>query len=269
MKPGETGSSPRKNETPLRGAQSISRAIGLLRDVARLNGQGARLSELSKAAGLNISTAHRLLSVLAAEGLVTHDPESKRYHLGIELYHLGSTAYQYAIRERFRGALERIEGETGDAVFLLIRSGNDALCIDRVEGSYPIKTILVDIGSRRPLGIGAGSLSLIAFLPEDESEEIISSNASRYGHYRKLNASDIRSLAKEARQRGYTISRGLFHEGVISLGFPVINSSGDVLAGITVSAITRRMDSRRREAIYNLVRRILKEDGLTSVTFKR
>ena len=259
----------RKSDTPLRGAQSVSRAINLLREVAQLNGQGARLSELSRNTGLNLSTTHRLLAVLTAEGLITHDSESKRYHLGIELYHLGSAAYQYTIRERFRGALERIELETGDTVFLVIRSGNDSLCIDRVEGGYPIKAILVDIGSRRPLGIGAGSLSLFAFLPENEREAIISRNASRYGHYKDISSSDIRSLVMETRQKGYAISRGLFHEGVISLGFPVINDKGEVLAGITVSAINRRMDPKRRDSIYDLVRKILKEEALTSVSFMR
>jgi DNA-binding IclR family transcriptional regulator len=252
-----------------KGAQSLVRAISLLRQVAQHNGQGARLSELARASELNLSTAHRLLSVLSAEGFITHDPKSKAYHLGIELYHLGGTAYQYAVRESFRGSLERIEQETGDTVFLLIRSGNDSLCIDRAEGSYPIKTILVDIGSRRPLGIGAGSLSLIAFLPEKQCETVISTNAPRYSHYKNLSASKIRSLATEAKERGYTISRGLFHEGVISLGFPVINDNGEVLAGITVSAISRRMDSTRRKNIYTLVQKIIKEDDLKSLTFSR
>jgi DNA-binding IclR family transcriptional regulator len=258
-----------KKAAPPKGAQSLIRAISLLRQVAQHNGQGARLSELASASELNLSTAHRLLSVLTAEGLITHDPQSKAYHLGIELYHLAGNAYQYAIRESFRGTLERIEQETGDTVFLIIRSGNDALCIDRVAGSYPIKTILVDIGSRRPLGIGASSLSLIAFLPQAECDAIISNSAPRYGQYKNITESQIRSLAEEARVRGYTISRGLFHEGVISLGFPVINDHGDVLAGITVSAISRRMDSGRRERIHSLIKKIIKEDGLTSLTFRR
>ena len=265
----EKTTSSRKGDHSSRGVQSVSRTITLLREVAHLNDKGARLSVLSKSSGLNLSTTHRLLSVLTAEGLITHDTKSKRYHLGLELYRLGINAYQYAVRDLFRGSLEKIERETGDAVFLLIRSGNDALCIDRVEGSYPIKTILVDVGSRRPLGIGAGSLALIAFLPEEECEAIISSNAPRYGHYKNITAPSIRSLAAEARERGYTISRGLFHEGVISLGIPVINGNGEVLAGITVSAIARRMDSRRREEIFQLVCRIVKEDGLTSLSFKR
>ncbi len=258
-----------KGPGPAKGAQSLTRALSLLRQVAQNNGHGARLSELARAAELNLSTAHRLLSVLTAEGFITHDPKSKTYHLGLELYHLGGSAYQYAVRESFRSTLEQIEQETGDTVFLLTRSGNDALCIDRVEGSYPIKTVLIDIGSRRPLGIGAGSLSLIAFLPQQECEAIISSNASRYSHYKNITTSDIRSLAAEARERGYTISRGLFHDGVISLGFPVINENGQALAGITVSAINRRMDSARRENIFSLVKKIIEENNLTSLTFTR
>ncbi len=136
------------------GAQSVGRAVALLRSVAKYNEQGAGLSDIARDSGLHSSTAHRMLSVFVAEGFVTHDPVSKQYHLGIELYRLGMAAHQYLIRDRFRFALEKIERETEDTVFLLIRSGNDALCIDRIEGTYSIRTIPIDIGSRRPLGIG-------------------------------------------------------------------------------------------------------------------
>lgn len=243
------------------GAQSVERAVALLKIVAKYNEQGARLSEIARDTGLHSSTAHRILSIFVAEGLVTHDRVSKQYHLGIELYRLGMAAHQYLIRDRFRSTIEKVEHETEDTVFLLIRSGNDALCIDRIEGTYPIRTIPIEIGSRRPLGIGVASLSLIVFLPNPEFEAVLSANASRYPQYKNLSVDDIRLLATESREKGYVVSLGLFHEEITSIGIPVFDSNSYVVASIAVSAISQRMTTKRRKYIYQVVKEILKIEG--------
>jgi DNA-binding IclR family transcriptional regulator len=247
------------------GVQSVERTIALLRSVANYNDQGARLSDIARACALHTSTTHRILSILVAEGFVTHDRVSKLYHLGIELYRLGMAAHQYLIRDRFRSTLEKIERETEDTVFLLIRSGNDALCIDRIEGTYPIRTIPIDIGSRRPLGIGVASLSLIAFLPPAEFEAVLAANASRYPQYKNLSADDIRQLAIESREAGYVVSLGLFHDNIISIGIPVFDSHSHVVASIAVSAISQRMTPNRRKYIYQIVKKVLKIEGVGKV----
>jgi DNA-binding IclR family transcriptional regulator len=242
---------------PYAGAQSVHRAIALLRSVAKYNEKGgANLSKLAREVGLHVATAHRLLTALTSEGLITHDPFSKVYHLGIELFSLGSAAYQFSIRDRYRNVIEQISQNTGDTVFLLIRSGNDVMCIDRVEGKFPIRTMTIDIGARRPLGIGAGSLSLIAFLPDEQFENIVIANERRYPRYKDLTADHIRRLAKKARRLGYVVSKGLFHEEATSVGVPVFDKHGEVIAAITVSAINQRMGSDRRDRISSLVKEI-------------
>jgi len=248
-----------------KGAQSLQRAISLLREVARHNEQGIPLSRLARKTGLHVATAHRLLSALAQEGFLMHDPRSKLYHLGIELFVLGSAARQFALRDHFRTALERIASETGDTVFLLIRSGNDFLCIDRIEGQFPIRTIPLDIGIRRPLGIGAGSLALFAFLPEPQFAAILAINALRYHQYKNLTAEDIRSMAAKARKAGYAVSEGLFYEGVTSIGVPIFGAQKQVIAAITVSSISQRMDEKRRREIVRLVKKVARAEDLASL----
>lgn len=243
----------------IRGSQSISRATSLLRSVAKLNEKGARLSEVAHDTGLSPSTAYRMLSTLVVEGLLSYDKNSKLYHLGFELYRLGVAAHQFAIRDRFRMALEKIERETEDTIFLLIRSGYDALCIDRVEGRYPIRAVHIDIGSRRPLGIGASGVALIAFMPPQERETLIAANEKRYPYYNGLTGNPIRKMVAEAEKRGYAVSRGLFIEGVNSVGVPIVDDQKNVVAAITVSAIRQRMNYKRCEDIYRLVKKIVKE----------
>jgi len=243
-----------------KGAQSVHRTIALLRAVAKYNDQGANLSKIAREVGLHVATAHRILLALVSEEFVTYDPTLKLYHLGMELFSLAGAAHQFHIRDQYRHAIEQIAEETEDTVFLLIRSGNDVLCIDLVEGRYPIRTMTITVGARRPLGIGAGSLSLIAFLPDDQFENILSINEHRYPQYKGLTGKDIRALAKSSRKHGYVVSKGLFHEDVTSVGVPVYNRPGEIVAAITVAAIDKRMGSERQEKIASFVRKITGEN---------
>ena len=56
--------------------------------------------------------------------LIEHEPDTARFHLGFDLFDFGTKAA--ATRER-----------TGDTVFLSLRSGTEAVCVDRREGSFP------------------------------------------------------------------------------------------------------------------------------------
>jgi DNA-binding IclR family transcriptional regulator len=235
------------------GAQAIKRAITLLRAVAAANERGARASVLAAEMGLSVATAHRILSVLAEEGLLTHDPYSKLYHLGMELFVLGAAAQQFSIRDRLRPVLDEVARDTEDTVFLLIRSGNDAVCIDRVEGSFPIRTLTLDIGARRPLGIGAGGLALLAYLPDEQVAAVLAANAARYASYAGFGVEDIRRAVAETRELGYAPNSGLLRPNVIAVGVPVPDSSGRIAAAISVAAIPERLPAERREQIAETI----------------
>jgi len=114
--------------------------------------------------------------------------------------------------------------------------------------------MLIDVGSRRPLGTGAGSQALAAFTPCGVFDKILESNALRYPQFRALTVDQIRIMVAEARQRGYGVSDGLWHEDVVSIGVPVFDRQGQVIAAISVSAIRSRMPEARWEKIVTLVR---------------
>jgi DNA-binding IclR family transcriptional regulator len=245
----------KKHPNPNPGTQSIQRAITLLRAVAKRDKNGARLSNLAREVNLHPATARRLLSVLSAEGLTSFDSVSKLYNLGITLYHLGSAANQFSIREQFHGILKSIAEETEDTVFLVIRFGHDSMCIDRIEGRYPIRALTLDVGAMRPLGIGAGSLALIAFLPQKEREEIIALNTYRYKLFNQVSAEIIRELVQKSQKRGYVVSEGLFWPGVTSVGVPVPGPNHDIIAAITVTTISSRMPRNRQEKVAETIKR--------------
>lgn len=244
-----------------KGAQSVHRTVSLLRTVAKYNKQGVNLSKIARDTGLHNATAHRILAALVLEGFLTYDSVTKLYHLGIDLYHIGMEAQHFSICERYHSVIEKIAEKTEDTVFLLIRSGNDVLCLDLVAGKFPIRTMTIEIGARRPLGIGVGSLALIAFLSKEEFETVLSDNQDRYPDYNGLTKKDIAALAKKSQKDGFIVSKGLFHEGATSVGVPVKDRHGKIVAAITVAAIDKRMDPSRRKEIAGLVSRISSQNN--------
>ena len=133
------------------GAQGITRAIQVLKLLAREADAGMRLVDLASAAGLARPTMHRLLRALVAQGMAVQDTATRRYRLGALVFELGlAAAHRFNLRDLSMSALTRLAMETGDTSFLFVRSGNDAVCINRVQGGYPIQTPALPMGSRQP-----------------------------------------------------------------------------------------------------------------------
>jgi DNA-binding IclR family transcriptional regulator len=229
----------------LTGTQSIERALTLLREIAAHNRGGSRLLDLATRTGLQRPTVHRMLKCLAAENMVQQDGDSHRYFLGSMVFELGLTAApRYNLRELCHPALTRIAEATGDTVFLTQRSGLDAVCIDRREGTFPIKTFTLEIGMRRPLGVGTGSLAILSALSEEEIRRIIEANTARLGEY-GLTANSLAAQVKRAQKLGYAMREAPTLAGVRSLGHALHNQSGMVFAALSISAISSRMNDKR------------------------
>lgn len=80
----------RVNSSPYR-VQVLDRALLVLEAIAKVNDE-CSLSQISQAASLHKSTAHRILMVLKRHGLVSKSVVTGRYRLGLRLYELGSRA---------------------------------------------------------------------------------------------------------------------------------------------------------------------------------
>ncbi|MDA4629833.1 helix-turn-helix domain-containing protein, partial [Escherichia coli] len=150
---------------------SLNKAVNLMRALSQGPAEGMRLKELALTVGLNQPSAHRLLKSLIAESLVEQLPGSKLYSLSLEFFSMAAQARRRdGILEIARPSLLRLSATLNDTVFLLVRSNFDAVCLDRVEGPFPIRSFTGDIGGKVPLGIGQGSIAILAFLPEPERD---------------------------------------------------------------------------------------------------
>ncbi|MVW78099.1 helix-turn-helix domain-containing protein [Bordetella sp. 02P26C-1] len=239
----------------LTGAQSVSRVLQLLKQVAAAPPRGAGLSDLATASGLPQPTAHRMLAALQAEGFVYQDPALRTYGLGREAYVLGiAAARRRGIREFAEAGLQRIATETGDTAYLSMRSGDDAVCIDRKTGDFPIKILTLEPGHRRPLGLGAGSLALLAFQPAEEIDSILGRNhAGLHPAYPSLDV--LREDIATTLEKGYALNPGRIIPEMVGVAVPVLDAQGTVIAALSVAAIRSRLSGANLKRVIGVLSR--------------
>ncbi len=251
------------------GTQSIQRAALLVRLIASRSQPGSRLADVVQHSQLERSTVRRMLKCLIEEGFVRQDAESRRYALGPLVFELGlAAAPQFNLVDICRPALARLAEATGDTVFLTVRSGYDTVCIDRKEGSFPIRALTLDVGTRRPLGAGAGGLALLMPLPGAEIKAIVNANAVRLRGYNNLTVPSLTAMLDRARELGYALNDNHITAGATSIGLPIISRYGQPFAAISVGAISSRMNAERQKKVAALLRKEVRtvEKALSEAT---
>ncbi|WP_017906611.1 IclR family transcriptional regulator [Pseudomonas asplenii] len=238
------------------GVGAVSRLFAVLRSLGDSPEEGERVTQLAERVGLSQPTTHRLLRSLMDEGMVEQDGRSKRYRLSLEFFALAARAGRSGnLRELVRPALLRLSASLGDSLFLLARSGFDAICLDRSEGPFPIRTFTGDIGGRVALGVGQGSLAILAFLPEDERETVIRYNLPRLRDFHLYDEVFLRSEVENVRQLGYAGRNTGALQGMAGVAVPILDRDGRAVAALSVATISDRLGPDRLPTVVELLKR--------------
>ena len=228
----------------------------MLRTVASRGRRGMRLVDIAAASGLPTSTCFRMLQRLEAEGLLERHPVSRHYFLGSLLHELGLLARpRFALAERCDPCLAELAERTQDTVYLSERRGREAVCSARALGGYPIKALTLDVGVRRPLGVGAGGLAILCALPPADAEAIIDANAAHYPKLSSLDHTRVRQAVQHGRAQGFAFLDSAVIPGTAAVGLAF--RADDTYAAISVAAISTRLDPLRRvEVAAELARQL-------------
>ncbi|MDH0745628.1 IclR family transcriptional regulator [Pseudomonas sp. GD03842] len=249
-------STERNDQTGDVGVGAVSRLFAVLRCLGDGPPGGERASQVAQRIGLSQPTTHRLLHSLLDEGMVEQDARSKRYRLSLEFFALAARAGQTGnLRDVVRPSLLRLSASLGDSLFLLARSGFDAVCLDRSEGPYPIRTFTGDIGGRVALGVGQGSLAILAFLPEEERDTVIRYNLPRLRDFHLYDEVMLRSEIDSVRQLGYAARNTGVLEGMAGLAVPILDREGRAVAALSVATITDRLNAGRMPTVVEMLKR--------------
>lgn len=236
------------------GSQSIHKAMQVLRILACGQYDGMRLIDIVRMTGLNQPTVHRTLKALINEGIVDQDLTTRRYLIGEEISILSlARAKKIGLDATINPYLNELARQTGNTVFLSVRNRLDSICISRVTGHHPIQVLSIDIGVRRPLGVGVSGIALLSSLTEKEVNSIIEQNKQRFN----VLTEDVNLIKKrilDARRLGYSYAPQGLMRGTSSVSMTFNNFSGAALGAITISTMAPRLEGEQLERTISLMR---------------
>lgn len=228
---------------PRGGIQVIERMMTLL-DVLSYYNDPVSLKQLALETGLHPSTAHRILAAMAASGFVERaDPGT--YRLGIRLLELGNLVKsRINIRHSALPLMQRLHSRIGESVNLGVRQGDEIVYVERTSSGRSSVRVVHLVGARAPLHVTAVGKLYLA----EESADQVRNYARRTGlaGCTPTSITTLPALEKElerVRRHGVAFDNEEIEQGLRCIAAPVRDDSGDLVAGLSVSAPAERYDA--------------------------
>jgi IclR family acetate operon transcriptional repressor len=233
--------------TRIANIQSLDRALDVLEALAAH--EGITLTELSNHLGQSPATMHRVLGTLEQRQYVESTSESQQWFVGAESFRLGSAFLRRInVVERSRSVMRDLMARTGETSNLGIQRDADVLFISQVETHETIRAFFPP-GTRSPLHASGIGKALLSAFDDDRLEAFIkTAKFSRFTDRTISNAEQLRKAVRQTRQRGYSLDDEERTIGMRCVAASILNSYGEVVAGISISGPTIRMpDAKVRE----------------------
>jgi len=228
--------------------QVLDRAFGIL-DVLADKDAGCGLAEVAGILKLHKATTHRLLMVLEGARYVERDAAG-RYRLGSRIMELGLSALsRLDVCEVARPHLRALVEKTGETAHLAVLRDAEMVSLIDVESRQTVRTPSV-VGQRRPAYCNALGKAILAFLADEQVDEYLKGRVLKpYTPRTITSAARLRTELRMVHELGYALDDEEWETGLRCIGAPVRDSIGSVIAAISISGPSFRMDPERLEAL--------------------
>lgn len=193
------------------------------------------LQEATLRSGMPKTSVHRMLKALEEMGLLEKDAQGK-YRLGLLFIEFGQlVAERLDVRQAALPIMRELQQRVGEAVNLVVRDGNEAIYIEKVDTTQPVR-VYTRIGRRAPLYAGACPRILLAFLSQEEQEQYLKQvSFFKIARGTLTDHNRVCSLLAEARSVGYSISFSELEDDSAAVSAPIFDHKGQVIAGLSIA----------------------------------
>jgi DNA-binding IclR family transcriptional regulator len=224
------------------GVQSVERAVAILEILARAGEAG--VTELATELAVHKSTAFRLVSTLEQGGLVEQAAERGKYRLGVGILRLaGATTARLDVVQEARPICRKLSADTGETVNIAVLADRSALYLDQFAGASALQPHNW-VGQHIPLHATSNGKILLSGLGDDELTRTLPP-LTAYTSHTITTKRRLRRELDEVRTQGYAIATDELEIGLAAIAAPIRNAHGDVIASLSLSGPTFRLDELR------------------------
>jgi DNA-binding IclR family transcriptional regulator len=241
--------------------QVIERMMRLLATLGQ-HATPANLKLLATETKLHPSTAHRILAVMVDHRLVDRI-EPGTYRLGIRLLELGNLVKsRISVRQEALPHMQSLHEELGETVNLSVRHEDEVVYIERTSNSSAMMRVVQIVGARAPLHVTAvGKIFLAADGPERSADYARRSGLPRLTDNTLTDPEAFGVELEKIRRQGYAFDNEEAEKGVSCIGAGIYNDEARLVAGLSVSAPSDRLNRAWAAAVQRAAESISRAIG--------
>jgi DNA-binding IclR family transcriptional regulator len=211
--------------------------------------------ELAKELNVSHSIVHRILTTYEKHGFFLQNRETKKYELGIKFWEYGQLVQdRLNISDFISPIMKALSDETGETVILTLLEGMEAVDLEIVESPQTVKYTLT-VGNRAPLYVGASSKVIMAYLPTDKQEAVISLGLNHFTSNTIVDPDRLRADLKEIQAQGWCYSEGEYFDETFGISVPLFNKKQEICAALSIAGPSYRMPQNKIPEALTVIQR--------------
>lgn len=224
---------------------SAAKAIIVFKAICHL-GAPCSIAQIAGIVGYPRTVTVRMVSTLEHHGFIERSAQSGLYSVSPMMLHFVQKALSSnPVLSRVELIIREIVSQTEDTALFMIRNGDKALVMNRVEGSAPVRVFASEVGMELPLHCGGAPLALLAYSQDAEIESYLSQPLKKRTETTITDPGTIRARIQEVRDKGYSVGNSDLFDYVVAVGAPIFNADGKLAGAVSVGNITQRYTPER------------------------
>lgn len=234
--------------------RSVIKTMQLLEQLSR-DGESS-LGEVAARLGMHKSTVHRFVNSLKELGYVRQNPENERYSLTLKLFEVGSAVLERTeLWKEAHPLMKTLAEQTLETVHLAALENDELVYLHKIESTRALRVSMnTRVGRTAPLHCTSLGKVLLGSLPERKRERLM--KKVRYDRYTEHTRTEPAALTEEldkVARLGYAYDDEEHELGVRCVGAPIRNAIGEVVAALSVSMPSVRLNEENRSTYTELV----------------
>lgn len=246
---------PEADTTPARSeVASLQRGLAVL-ELLAIRPEGATLREITDQLELPGASVLRIARTLVELGYLSRDERTKRFFLTNNFLMLGQprTASR-GLSECAISAMRRVRQATGETTQLCCLIGSEIVILEQLVSTHPFK-YSADLGARCPCYSCAPGKAILAFLPVDEQEAVISGlQLKRFTSTTITTRKMLRHELAKVTESGLAFDRAEGLEGIHCVAAPILDRHRIPVGALTVAGPSSRIPEDEFEMIGQIIR---------------
>lgn len=232
--------------------QSVDRALSLLLTLGRGQG-GLRLTDLSRATGLSMTTVHRLLTTLEMREFVHFSAASNQWHVGSAAFAVGSAFEHHSnFAPSVYPHLRKLRDLTKETANLGLVEDGEIMVLGQAAGRE-ISRSITPMGGRAPMYASAMGKSILASYSLSDLHDLLTRHPPVRLTGKTKTQEQLLVDLMQTESRGYSVDDEENTSGVRCVAAPLRNGQRETIGAISVSGTKARLCDARIEQIGDLV----------------